>query len=87
MCTAQSDSSTRTTTTTTRTTTFAYPTLPLGCDFELDFCNWTHYSDNDPFKWKRNKGPTLSDLTGPLTDHTTQSLDGTYAFIQVFFRY
>lgn len=78
---AQTDSTI--TTSTVRTTTVTYPSVSLNCDFEKDFCAWSDYDDSFTFKWNRNKGNTLTDLTGPLNDHTTQSLSGSYAYIQV----
>ena len=69
--------------TTIRTTTITYPTVSLDCNFEKDFCNWANYSSNDVFTWQRNKGSTLSDLTGPLTDHTLQTIEGHYIYIEV----
>ncbi len=71
------------TSTTIRTTTISYPVVSLDCNFEKDFCNWANYTGNDVFTWQRNKGSTLSDLTGPLTDHTLQTIEGHYIYVEV----
>jgi hypothetical protein len=63
-----------------------YPITPLDCDFENGLCSW----QNDPFatfSWRRNKGATISDNTGPLFDHTTQSINGHYIFADVIIKF
>jgi hypothetical protein len=54
-------------------TTTANPITPIpsvyDCNFEKDFCNWKN-DINRPLKWKRNRGSTDSDETGPSIDHT-----------------
>ncbi|KAH9500038.1 hypothetical protein Btru_076221 [Bulinus truncatus] len=52
-----------------------------GCDFEVDLCGW---SDDltDQFDWSRNKGDTPTANTGPMFDHTTNSSEGYYLFIE-----
>ncbi|KAH9500040.1 hypothetical protein Btru_076223 [Bulinus truncatus] len=52
-----------------------------GCDFEVDLCGW---SDDltDQFDWSRNKGETPTANTGPMFDHTTNSSEGYYLFIE-----
>lgn len=61
--------------------TMTYPRLPLNCDFEKDFCSWTNDTETD-FTWLRGKSGTLTSLTGPLTDHTLQTLNGHYVYIE-----
>ena len=40
------------------------------CDFEKGICDWTQ-EQSDQFDWKRFRGRTPSDMTGPMRDHTT----------------
>ena len=47
---------------------------PWDCDFELGWCDWTNDADQ-ALNWTRQQGPTPSTLTGPTTDHTTQSAE------------
>ena len=61
--------------------TLTYPFQPINCNFEKDYCNWVN-DTNAEFSWIRNKGPTLSDLTGPLVDVTTQTVNGHYIYIE-----
>ncbi|CAF0808194.1 unnamed protein product, partial [Brachionus calyciflorus] len=61
--------------------TQTYPPLPINCDFEKDFCSWKNDSNSD-FTWLRSKGETLTSLTGPLADHTLQTLNGYYVYIE-----
>ncbi|CAF1067818.1 unnamed protein product, partial [Brachionus calyciflorus] len=64
------------------TSTITYPNISLNCDFEKDFCNWNNYTFSNSFFWKRSKANELLDINGPLPDHTLQSLDGHYVYIQ-----
>lgn len=64
------------------TTTVSYPALAINCDFENGYCSWTNDTDAD-FAWLINKGITMSDETGPLYDHTTESALGHYIYIEV----
>lgn len=60
------------------------PTLinDFSCDFECDcFCKWTA-DPTGQFGWTLRKGPTPSIFTGPPFDHTTQSSNGVYAYIE-----
>ncbi|CAK8684346.1 unnamed protein product [Clavelina lepadiformis] len=56
----------------------------FNCDFDGAFplCpGWTQ-SKVDDFDWSFGRGPTPSEDTGPSADHTTDSFDGRYAFIE-----
>jgi hypothetical protein len=66
--------------TTQKVTTITYPYKLLSCSFEKDFCTWTN-DVNAKANWTRNNGPTLTDFTGPISDVTTQSTNGTYIYI------
>jgi hypothetical protein len=61
--------------------TLTYPYQPINCNFETDFCTWTNDTTGE-FYWTRNKGPTLTDLTGPLTDVTTGTVQGHFIYIE-----
>ncbi|XP_022096408.1 MAM and LDL-receptor class A domain-containing protein 1-like [Acanthaster planci] len=51
------------------------------CDFEDHFCEWAHV-EHSAFKWSRTKGYTDDAWgTGPLRDHTTNSNQGSYIYI------
>lgn len=63
-------------------------TLSLGycptsrtCDFEQGYCNWVNDTTGD-FYWLRKKGKTETGATGPSIDHTTQSSNGYYIFME-----
>ncbi|XP_071104753.1 MAM and LDL-receptor class A domain-containing protein 1-like [Haliotis cracherodii] len=58
----------------------ACPT-PGSCDFETGLCAFTNIQGDD-FDWTRAKGATQSYYTGPSTDHTTNSVNGYYMFIE-----
>lgn len=50
--------------------------LPVDCDFDDDkfnggFCYWSQTSPFASMKWKRGKGSTSTNFTGPTSDHTT----------------
>lgn len=51
------------------------------CDFEVDMCSFVHDLSGD-FKWSRNKGKTGSFDTGPPFDHTYQTPEGYYMYIE-----
>jgi hypothetical protein len=68
-------------TTTVTTPVVTYPPLLLDCNFESGLCEWSHGSKN--FTWQINTGATVSDNTGPLFDHTFQSIKGHYIYIDV----
>ncbi len=55
------------------------------CDFEYAvggdlYCKWTQ-DKNDDFDWTRANGQTASYGTGPATDHTLQTNQGTEAYL------
>ena len=55
------------------------------CDFETpDICNYQH-DLTAKFKWTRNKGATDSFSTGPPYDHTYQTSEGYYMYIETSF--
>ncbi|GFO26893.1 MAM and LDL-receptor class a domain-containing protein 1 [Plakobranchus ocellatus] len=56
------------------------------CSFQNGFCIWQQ-SDQDDLQWSRQAGPTQTRrngkiLTGPLLDHTLESNQGFYAFLE-----
>ena len=52
------------------------------CDFETpDICNYQH-DPTGQFKWTRNRGSTDSVNTGPSFDHTYQTKEGYYMYIE-----
>ncbi|CAB4000024.1 MAM and LDL-receptor class A domain-containing 2 [Paramuricea clavata] len=56
---------------------------PPTCDFEWGRCGWKEAADDsDHFDWRRRKGSTPSIGTGPTTDHTTNSTNGYYLYIE-----
>lgn len=48
--------------------------MPGGCDFEVDFCNWTNEAPRDDFDWLRHSGRTPSTKTGPSSDRTEEGI-------------
>ncbi|XP_077978884.1 MAM and LDL-receptor class A domain-containing protein 1-like [Glandiceps talaboti] len=50
------------------------------CDFEVDMCGWKN-EKSDNFDWTLYSGKTNKRGTGPLTDHTTRSEQGSYLVI------
>ncbi|XP_070566222.1 MAM and LDL-receptor class A domain-containing protein 1-like [Ptychodera flava] len=59
-----------------------FPPDSHNCDFEQDMCTWTSYDIFSDFNWTRASGAT--DLTGlgPPIDHTTDSSEGYYIFVE-----
>lgn len=51
------------------------------CDFEEDMCNYANDVSGD-FNWIRSKGRTDSANTGPSFDHTYQTDEGYYMYIE-----
>ncbi|XP_066300039.1 MAM and LDL-receptor class A domain-containing protein 2-like [Branchiostoma lanceolatum] len=51
------------------------------CAFERDLCDWTQMN-NDDFDWRRHRGHTSSDATGPQADHTSGSTSGYYLYVE-----
>ncbi|OWA52025.1 MAM and LDL-receptor class A domain-containing protein 2 [Hypsibius exemplaris] len=55
---------------------------PLTCDFENGMCGWDNEESMDDFNWIIVKGDTsLSDSAGPSVDHTTNTANGHYVYI------
>lgn len=52
------------------------------CNFENGLCSWTQDEDGDIFDWTWIQGPTPTLNTGPYTDHTLNTVDGHYLFIE-----
>ncbi|XP_066300034.1 MAM and LDL-receptor class A domain-containing protein 1-like [Branchiostoma lanceolatum] len=53
-----------------------------NCDFEAGPCTWTNTQVGDDFDWTEGSGNTQSTGTGPSVDHTTNSDQGKYMFIE-----
>ncbi|XP_041480950.1 MAM and LDL-receptor class A domain-containing protein 2-like [Lytechinus variegatus] len=51
------------------------------CDFEIDLCDWEQLT-TDEFDWRRNKGDTSSEGTGPKVDHTLGTDEGYYIYTE-----
>jgi len=52
------------------------------CDFESGLCTWTNANQGDDFDWTSKKGLTGTAGTGPSTDHTLGTAQGTYVYIE-----
>ncbi|CAL4063834.1 unnamed protein product, partial [Meganyctiphanes norvegica] len=52
------------------------------CDFESDnhLCGWQQVL-NDTLDWTVHQGPTPTDETGPMTDHTFENSKGHYIYV------
>ncbi|CAF4949449.1 unnamed protein product, partial [Rotaria magnacalcarata] len=62
--------------------TLGYCPAPINCDFEgRTICSWTQQKD-DTFDWLLQSGETESFGTGPTVDHTTNSAQGHYLYIE-----
>ena len=58
------------------------PLSTLFCDFEnYNICGYTNDVNAD-FNWRRNKKDTLTNGTGPSFDHTYQTNEGHYMYIE-----
>ncbi|XP_066300036.1 MAM and LDL-receptor class A domain-containing protein 1-like [Branchiostoma lanceolatum] len=55
-----------------------------NCDFENGLCTWTNEVgvNEDEFDWTEGSGDTATQNTGPSTDHTTGTGQGTYMFLE-----
>jgi hypothetical protein len=55
---------------------------PIDCNFETDFCGWQNATGSDGI-WQRGNGKTTSFFynTGPTKDHTFQTVDGYFIYI------
>lgn len=51
-----------------------------SCNFEDDYCGFHNTREGDDFDWERGKG-RIYFSTGPGVDHTTQTTQGYYIFI------
>ncbi|KAH3887720.1 hypothetical protein DPMN_011739 [Dreissena polymorpha] len=51
------------------------------CSFEQDFC-FFQQDQTDDFDWSRRSGPTVTVGTGPSRDHTLNSANGHYLYIE-----
>jgi hypothetical protein len=69
-------------TSTARPLTTAYPTSQVDCNFECNCtCGW-RWDNTSFFEWKVHKGSTDSIFTGPQADHTTDSANGYFIYIE-----
>ncbi|XP_005113452.2 uncharacterized protein LOC101845983 [Aplysia californica] len=66
-----------------KTVTFASytNTASLDCDFQTDTCDWTQVKD-DQADWRRRRGETNSNGTGPFYDHTYGNFTGVYIYFE-----
>ncbi|XP_077868508.1 MAM and LDL-receptor class A domain-containing protein 1-like [Saccoglossus kowalevskii] len=55
---------------------------PTYCNFESGKCTWMNEIGVDQLDWVLNKGTTSTGGTGPQTDHTTGSDQGTYLYME-----
>ncbi|CAJ1072730.1 MAM and LDL-receptor class A domain-containing protein 2 [Xyrichtys novacula] len=52
------------------------------CDFEVNMCSWTNLGPEvDQGDWLRGRGGSQNPNTGPSVDHTTNSTDGYYLYV------
>jgi len=61
------------------TTTSTSP--DLSCTFEQGLCGWTQ-GQGDDLDWSLGQGSTPTENTGPDTDHTTDSDQGHYLYLE-----
>ncbi|XP_077978864.1 MAM and LDL-receptor class A domain-containing protein 1-like [Glandiceps talaboti] len=66
---------------TTPTPTMTYPPDSHNCDFEQSMCTWS-FEESSDFNWTRVSGSTDPTDLGPPVDHTTDSQDGYYIYIE-----
>ncbi|XP_025085517.1 MAM and LDL-receptor class A domain-containing protein 1-like [Pomacea canaliculata] len=52
-----------------------------GCNFDVDMCTWSNVQ-GDNFDWMRTMGATPTQYTGPSVDHTQDSVEGGFVFIE-----
>ncbi|XP_060901043.1 MAM and LDL-receptor class A domain-containing protein 1-like [Labrus mixtus] len=52
------------------------------CDFEINMCSWTNLGGKvDQGDWLRGSGASPNPNTGPSVDHTTNSTNGHYLYV------
>ncbi|XP_070701014.1 MAM and LDL-receptor class A domain-containing protein 1 [Pempheris klunzingeri] len=55
---------------------------PSGhCDFESNMCSWSNLGGVDQEDWLRGRGASPNPNTGPSVDHTTNSAQGYYLYV------
>nr|XP_014344169.1 PREDICTED: MAM and LDL-receptor class A domain-containing protein 1-like [Latimeria chalumnae] len=54
---------------------------PGFCDFEKNLCGWTNIKVVDETDWLRNKGGSSNVNSGPNVDHTTNTTQGYYLYV------
>lgn len=55
---------------------------PGHCDFESSMCGWSNLGGGvDQGDWLRGRGASLNPNTGPSVDHTTNSTQGYYIYV------
>ncbi|XP_057292187.1 transmembrane protease serine 5-like [Hydractinia symbiolongicarpus] len=59
--------------------------LPI-CTFENGLCPGYTHDNNKNFQWKINSGTTQSLMTGPTKDHTLETKQGKYVYMESSFR-
>ena len=58
------------------------PSPSFACDFEDSAISGFLNSTGGDFQWWRHKGKTKTDGSGPSVDHTSQSKNGYYSYIE-----
>ncbi|TWW73586.1 LDL-receptor class A domain-containing protein 2 Skeletal organic matrix MAM and [Takifugu flavidus] len=54
---------------------------PGHCDFEINMCSWSNVGGVDEEDWLRGRGDQPNLNTGPSIDHTTNSSQGYYLYV------